>query len=185
MFPVIGSIGRLVEKKGMDVLIKACMLLNKDGIKFKLEIAGDGPLLQPLKLLAENLNISEMVNFKGPLRHDMVFEWLTSLSVFALACKRDKNGDADGIPVVLMEAMAYDIPVISTSITGVPELVEHEKTGLLSPPENAELMYINLKRIISDEKLRNKLVAGARKRMEEEFSQDINIERIYKIILDR
>ncbi len=183
--PVIGSIGRLVEKKGMDVLIAACVLLKNDGIRFKLEIAGDGPLLQPLAALAEKLNISERVDFIGPLRHDRVFDWLKSLSVFALACKRDKNGDADGIPVVLMEAMAYDIPVLSTSITGVPELVEHEKTGLLSPPENAELLYKNLKRILSDKKLRNKLVAGARKRVEEEFSQDINIERIYKIIMEQ
>jgi len=182
--PVIGSIGRLVEKKGMDVLIAACMLLKKDGIRFKLEIAGDGPLLQPLALLAEKLAISDMVDFIGPLRHDRVFDWLEGLSVFALACKRDKNGDADGIPVVLMEAMACDIPVLSTSITGVPELVEHEKTGLLSPPENAELFYKNLKRILSDVKLRNKLVAGARKRMEEEFSQEININRIYKIIME-
>jgi len=183
--PVIGSIGRLVEKKGMDVLIAACVLLKNDGIRFKLEIAGDGPLLQPLAALAEKLNISERVDFIGPLRHDRVFDWLKSLSVFALACKRDKNGDADGIPVVLMEAMAYDIPVLSTSITGVPELVEHEKTGLLSPPENAELLYKNLKRILSDKKLRNKLVARARKRVEEEFSQDINIERIYKIIMEQ
>jgi len=183
--PVIGSIGRLVEKKGMDVLIAACVLLKNDGIRFKLEIAGDGPLLQPLMALADKLNIIEMVDFIGPLRHDRVFDWLKSLSVFALACKRDKNGDADGIPVVLMEAMAYDIPVLSTSITGVPELVEHEKTGLLSPPDNAELFYKNLKRILSDEKLRNKLVAGAKKRVEEEFSQDINIERIYKIIMER
>ncbi|MFH0976540.1 MAG: glycosyltransferase family 4 protein [Spirochaetota bacterium] len=180
--PVIGSLGRLVEKKGMDVLLTACMLLKKEGFKFKLEIAGDGPLLESLKNQCEVLNINDRTNFIGPLRHDMVFEWLKILSVFALACKQDKNGDTDGIPVVLMEAMAYNVPVISTSITGIPELIEHKKTGLLSPPDNAELLHHNLKKILTDKDIRKRLITNARKRIEGEFSEDVNIERIYKII---
>ncbi|PKL39681.1 MAG: colanic acid biosynthesis glycosyltransferase WcaL [Spirochaetae bacterium HGW-Spirochaetae-1] len=183
--PVIGSLGRLVEKKGMDILISACALLKKEGIKFRLEIAGDGPLLNNLKLLAESMKISNMVEFKGALRHDLVFEWLESIDVFALACKQDKNGDADGIPVVLMEAMAHHVPVVSTFITGVPELIQHEKTGLLSPPENVESLYMNLKKILTENDLRKRLVNEAGKWIEKEFGQDVNIERIYKIIMGK
>jgi glycosyltransferase involved in cell wall biosynthesis len=182
--PVIGSLGRLVEKKGMDILIKACALLKKDGVQFRLEIAGDGPLMDDLKRLAADYKLSDDVEFKGALRHDLVFRWLESIDVFALACKQDRNGDADGIPVVLMEAMAHKVPVVSTFITGVPELILDEKTGLLAQPNDVDSLYINLKRLLTEKNLRNRLVRDAGKWIQEEFGQDVNIDRIYKIIME-
>lgn len=180
--PKIGSLGRLVEKKGMDTLLEACAHIRSQGFDFTLEIAGSGPLEDELKQLSSQLELNDVVSFIGPLRHDLVSQWLRSLDVFGLACKRDKNGDADGIPVVLMEAMANDVPVVSTRITGVPELVRHEATGLLSSPEDSKAFGNLLIRAIRDREARRSMIQSARTLVDEEFSRQVNAERMLGIL---
>ncbi|WP_066959603.1 glycosyltransferase [Microbulbifer sp. Q7] len=131
----IGCLARLVEKKGIDLLISAASILKKNGIPFELVIAGSGPLETALKEMAKSSGIWPNTKFLGEISHDQVASWYGSIDVFVLPAKKDSNGDMDGIPVVLMEAMMRRVPVISTNISGIPELVRDKKTGLIARPE--------------------------------------------------
>jgi colanic acid/amylovoran biosynthesis glycosyltransferase len=179
---VIGTLGRLVEKKGVDTLLKAGHLLQEQGLDFRIEIAGDGPLSTELKRLSQDLGLSDHVHFIGSLPHAAVLPWMRSLDVFVLAGKKDKNGDMDGIPVVLMEAMTMGIPVVSTRLSGIPELVIHEETGLLGHPEDALDLATNLKRLMDDEQLRPVLVRGGFAHVQKEFDNELNALRLLQII---
>ncbi len=174
----IGSLGRLVEKKGMDELIRAVALLRSRRYDIELSIAGDGPLRAPLAALATELGIAANVHFEGALGHGDVNTWLRGLDVFALACKPDAQGDVDGIPVALMEAMSQRVPVVSTRLSGIPELVMHEHTGLLAGPADAESLALALARLLDDPALRATLAAAAARHVQNEFAQDTNVERL-------
>mgnify|MGYP002793738778 CR=1 FL=1 len=142
----IGSLGRLVEKKGMAILIKAVARLREDGLDVQLSIAGDGPLESELKALALRSNVHDAVKFLGAVSHSDVQSWLQSLDIFALACVKDSAGDMDGIPVAIMEAMSQQIPCVSTRLSGIPELVIDGETGLLAlflwvKPTTGQIIY--------------------------------------------
>lgn len=174
----LGVVGRLVEKKGLDTLISAINLLKNDFQDFTLDIAGSGPLEMELKEQVELMGLSDKVNFKGPLSHDQVVTFVRGLDMFILPCKKDKQGDMDGIPVVLMEAMMLGTSVISSRITGIPELVIDDETGLLIDPNNAEQLASYILNLIHDDELRARLTMSAIKKVEEEFAQDVNAKRL-------
>ena len=174
----IGSLGRLVDKKGMDDFLKAVALLDDSGWDFEVSVAGDGPLRESLELLASELGIRSRVNFEGAIDHANVAIWLGSLDVFVLACKTDANGDMDGIPVVLMEAMSQQVPVVSTHLSGIPELVIHDRTGLLAPPSNPTALAVELRRLLSSSPLRARLAEAALKHVSAEFGQQVNVDRL-------
>lgn len=174
----LGVVGRLVEKKGLDTLISAINLLNNDYQDFTLDIAGSGPLEMELKEQVELMGLSDKVNFKGPLPHDQVVTFVRGLDMFILPCKKDKQGDMDGIPVVLMEAMMLGTSVISSRITGIPELVIDDETGLLIDPNNAEQLASCILNLIHDDELRARLTLSAIIKVEEEFAQDVNAKRL-------
>lgn len=173
---LIGTLGRLVEKKGMDTLLKAVAGLS--GIS--LSIAGDGPMRAELQALANDLGISSRVNFVGSLSHHAVAEWMAGLDLFALACKQDRNGDMDGIPVVLMEAMSQGIPVVSTRLSGIPELIIHEKTGLLAMPGDPDDLRQQIVRMFESCELRAQLAYAAAAHVSSEFGQEVNVDRLLR-----
>jgi glycosyltransferase involved in cell wall biosynthesis len=146
---IIKSLGRLVEKKGMDILILAAHELKKRDIDFVVEIGGSGPLNAELIKLIEQHGLSSHVFLTGAIPHQQVFQWLQQADLFVLACKQDGQGDQDGIPVVLMEAMAMGIPVISTTISGIPELIEDGISGLLASPNNSQALADKILQAIS------------------------------------
>jgi len=174
----IGTLARLVEKKGIDNLIQAIGELRNSEIKIKLCIAGDGPLLRALKKQTEELGLKDIVSFEAGLDHKEVSTWMKNLDVFVLACKKDSNGDMDGIPVVLMEAMSQSIPVISTKLSGIPELIIDGQTGLLAEPADPVNLADKIKQLIKSPDLCEKLVANAKKHVVEEFGQKVNIDRL-------
>jgi colanic acid/amylovoran biosynthesis glycosyltransferase len=174
----LGSLGRMVEKKGFNDLLRAVSLLIETGHPVELALAGDGPMFAELKALSVELGIDESVQFLGKMDHHEVAIWLRTLDVFVLACKKDKNGDMDGIPVVLMEAMSQSVPVISTRISGVPELVIHQRTGLLSEPGNYVDLAAQISLVIGDDALRRRLAAGALSHVMQEFGRATNIDRL-------
>lgn len=179
----IGTLGRLVEKKGFDTLIRAAsQLVARSLHPVQLSIAGDGPLKEVLQDLVKELKLDNVVEFEGALAHHEVANWLRTLDAFVLACKSDKNGDRDGIPVVLMEAMSQSIPVISTNISGIPELVIHENTGLLANPGDADGIATQISRLIESPELRRSLVLRGQEHVMKEFGQRTNIERLTKFI---
>lgn len=174
----IGSLGRMVEKKGFDVLIRAVALLKQRGRAVMLHLAGDGPLREELLALVQTLGVAQEVVFEGSMPHSRVSAWMKELDIFALACKQDKAGDMDGIPVVLMEAMSQALPVVSTRLSGIPELVVHEQTGLLAAPADAQDFAEQLERLMTSAALTETLVRQAFDFVKGEFSQEVNLDRL-------
>lgn len=177
-----GTLGRLVEKKGVDTLIEAAAIVQKKGIPFQLKIAGDGPLQAELIQKVSESGLEDSVIFLGALPHDQALSWMKGLDAFVLAGKKDKQGDMDGIPVVLMEAINFGIPVLSTYLSGIPELVIHEKTGLLSQPEHAGNLAENLMRLANEPELVKALTSQAKIHLRAEFDQNLNAARLNNII---
>jgi glycosyltransferase involved in cell wall biosynthesis len=173
----IGTLGRLVEKKGIDDLLRALALLEAQP-GAELSIVGDGPLRAGLEALARELGVQACVRFEGSLAHADVVAWLHTLDVFVLACKPDAQGDMDGIPVALMEAMSQHVPVLSTRLSGIPELVLDEQTGLLAPPADPPALAAQLQRLLDEPALRGDLAAAAAPHVEAEFGQSVNIDRL-------
>ncbi|MEP7301473.1 MAG: glycosyltransferase [Caldimonas sp.] len=174
----LGTLCRLVEKKGVDDLLRALPLLNGAGCAVDLLIAGEGPEKDRLVLLARELGVAGQAHFVGALGHEAVGDWLRTLDAFAVACKTDANGDMDGIPVVLMEAMSHGVPVVSTRLSGIPELVIHDETGLLADPAAPKSLADALGRLFGDAALRARLVEAAARHVENEFGRDVNLDRL-------
>lgn len=179
----IGTIGRMVEKKGFDTLIHSAAILQNNGIDFRLTIAGGGPFECDLHELARRLGLSSKVYFPGPIANENVPAWLHTLDIFVLPCQKDENGDMDGIPVVLMEAMASGIPVVSTRISGIPELISNELEGLLVEPRSPEDLAGAIARLLFNDELRNSLQEKAREKVRSEFDANINIERLNTLFI--
>ncbi len=179
---IIGTLGRLVEKKGIDTLIQAAQILQEQKFNFEIQIAGDGPLLDQLTKQVEAAELTDQINFLGSMPHTDALAWMKTLDVFVLAGKKDSNGDMDGIPVVLMEAMNFGIPVISTRLSGIPELVIHQETGLLCDPEHPDQLADALVELSKSDILKQSLSAAAKQHIVNEFDQKINAKRLLTII---
>lgn len=135
---IFGFLGRLVEKKGVHILLQSITKLKETNNNFELQIVGDGPEKEQLFSIMENKHIEQHVNFLGKMPNSEVSKWLANLNCFVLPCVKDVNGDMDGIPVSLMEAMLMGVPVISTTISGIPELIIDDETGFLAKTESVE-----------------------------------------------
>ena len=180
----VGMVGRLVEKKGIDTLINALALLKKQGQRIELQIAGSGPLEEDLLKLVTDKKLTMLdVNFLGVMPHTEVADFIKSLDVFVLPCKKDSNGDMDGIPVVLMEAMLSGVPVISTMISGIPELVVDKETGLLVEPNDEIALAEAISCITQDDNLREYLIEGAIAKVKHEFSLTGNTQALNKLFI--
>jgi glycosyltransferase involved in cell wall biosynthesis len=142
------SIGRLVEKKGHEYLIEACHLLQKEGVDFECYIIGDGPLLARLEAIIDQRGLAERVHLMGAKPQSIVLASLAQADVFVLACIIAEDGDRDGMPVALAEAMAMQVPAISTNIVGIGEMVR-PGAGYLVPPQDPAALAEAIKRIHS------------------------------------
>ena len=168
------GLGRLVPKKGFDVLIKACRILAGEGVALECTIAGDGPELQYLQELAAGLP----VKFAGAVANRDVPGLLEGTDIFVLPCQICGDGDRDGIPVVLMEAMAQGICAVSGDLPTIRELIRDNRTGCLVPPGDPDALAACLRRLASSLALRASLAAEGRKRVEEEFSSAKNLDML-------
>ncbi len=175
--PLIVSVARLVEKKGLRWLVEACALLRGKRPELRCQIVGQGPQKSFLESLIAELGVQEQVSLLGSLPHEEVQLLLRRASMFVLPCVVDKSGDRDGIPVALMEAMASGVPVISTAISGIPELVQDGVTGLLVPDSDARALAGAIERLLDDPELGLALSRNARRRVLEEYDIERNIRR--------
>lgn len=171
-------VGRLVEKKGVDTLIEAVAALRRQGREVRVAIAGDGPMREPAQALAQRLGCADLLQWHGAVDNDEVRRLMAQADVFALPCRTDANGDRDGIPVVLMEAMACGLPVVSGDLPAIRELVHDDRTGCLVPGGDAAALATTLEALLRDPARRSRLGAGGRARVRDEFAQDVNIERL-------
>ena len=168
--PVFLSVARLVEKKGIEIAIRALATLKLHGIAFRYRVVGEGPMMDQLKRLRNQLGLRGHVEFLGPLRPDEVDTELLSADVFLLPSLTGTDGDMEGIPVSLMEAMAAGVPVVSTFHSGIPELIENGISGLLAQERDPQDLADMLRRSIEmNDAGWEPLRIAARKRIESEF----------------
>jgi glycosyltransferase involved in cell wall biosynthesis len=181
--PRLLSVGALDEKKGHDVLIEACSILRREGRDFCCRIVGDGPLRALLQRKIGEHGLEDVVTLVGPLPQQRVRDELREADVFVLACKRAANGDTDGIPVSLMEAMAAGVPVVSCRIAGVPELMEDCRAGFLSESGDVASLAESLSRCLASRD-RRATCEAARKTIERRFSQKTETARLAGLIAE-
>lgn len=176
--PIIVSVARLEKKKGLDDLVCAAAILRRRGHRFQVEIIGDGPLRQALETRVMQLGLNDRVRLLGALPHEGVCSAYQRASIFALPCIVAADGDRDGVPNVLPEAMASGVPVVATPISGIPELIETELHGLLVPPNSPEMLADALDRLLTQPELCDRLARAARAKVEARFSKDVNSARL-------
>ena len=169
--PRIVSAGRLVEKKGFGDLLAACRTLKERGLRFRLELYGDGPLREALAAAVERFGLHGEVVLAGPRTRPELRAALQHADLFALTPFVDREGDRDGIPNVLLEAMACGLPVVSTTIPGVVEVVRHGADGLLAAPRDVEGSAVHLAALLADRGLRARLGGEARRAVVERFDR--------------
>src|SRR5437660_2347864 len=180
--PLILSIGRLISKKGFDVLIDACALLRQRGHGFRCEIIGEGPLVEELQARIHRQDLREHVNLAGPQTQSGIAARLSQATVFALPCRIDPDGAMDNLPTVVMEAMAAGLPVVSTDVGGISEMVRDRETGLLVAQSDPAATADALSQLIGDVELAHSFGGKGRKRAEEIFSIEKNVRALREII---
>ncbi len=172
-------VGRLVPAKGQHILLAAARQLARDNRAIRLRFVGDGPDRASLEDGAREMGIGNIVVFEGAVNQDRIRDLYQTADVFALA------SFAEGIPVVLMEAMAMQIPCVTTWITGIPELIRDGVDGLLVPPSDEAALASAIARLMDDERLREKLGAAGRLRVVEKYHLQKNVERLAAVFLER
>lgn len=164
------TVARLVGKKGHSTVIEALQLLKQQNIHFSWIVVGRGPLLSKLQELVKQKKLEDNVEFVGAATRDEVQIRLRNSNVMVLPCIKDANGDMDGIPVVLIEAMAMGIPVISTDISGIPELITHRKSGLLVTPGDSMALANALKQVFEESSVITQMAVEARRKVVDDFN---------------
>lgn len=182
--PLLLSVGRLVSKKGFASLLEACAMLRQRGHAFRCTILGEGPERERLAGLVRRLELEGIVELPGSQSQEQVLEEYRRATAFALPCKILANGDRDGIPNVLVEAMGVGLPVVSTAISGIPELVDDGINGLLVAPGRSEDLAAALERLLRDAALRARLGANARRTVVERFDSAANSASLAELVLE-
>lgn len=174
------AVGRLIEKKGFHILLQACAGLDDIG-ELEINIIGDGPENERLHELARELPTNIKVNFLGALTHREILSMVAKSDLFVMPCIDDKNGDRDGIPVSMMEAMAAGVPVLSGDLPAIRELIEDGVTGWIreAKPDSIEQAI----RQISESKIvLNEVAEQAHQWVTTEFSTSVNTQRLIAMI---
>ncbi len=166
---LVVGVGRLVEKKGFADLVTACARLVSRGRRLRCELVGTGPEEARLRLQIERLGLAEVVHLSGPRPQHQVRTTVAGAAALVAPCVVGADGNRDGLPTVLLEAMALGTPCVATPVTGIPEAVRHERTGLLVPEGNPEALAVAMERLLDDADLRVRLASAARALVEEEF----------------
>ncbi len=169
--PTVLAVGRLVKKKGLHVLLEALALLAQRGRAPHLRIVGDGSERAALEQQARALRLADRVVFLGAQPSDGVRRELAAATLFALPCVTDDDGNQDALPTVLIEAMAAGVACISTTLGGVPEILDHGRAGCLVAPNDVAGLADALDALISDGPARERLADAGRLRAQRCFDR--------------
>ena len=175
------TVARLVEKKGLRFLVEACRNLRDRGLPFRCEIVGKGEQQPLLDGLIRQWDLRDRVTLVGALAQQEIVERYRRAHVVVLPCIVGSDGNRDGLPVSIVEALACGVPVISTAVTGIPEVVHHEVNGLLVPEGDATGLSDALERVMRDSELRTRLSAAARASVMEDFDQAKTAARLWTL----
>jgi glycosyltransferase involved in cell wall biosynthesis len=166
VIPRILAVGRFVQKKGFADLIDACAILRHAGKPFHLTIIGEqGDQSEAIQDQVARLDLKQFIELRGPVTHDELRREYYRAEIFALPCLVAPDGDRDGIPNVLAEAMATGMAAVTTAVSGIPELVRDGVDGLMVPERSPQALAAALKRLLDDRDLRERLGAAARARV--------------------
>ncbi len=181
--PLILAVGRLIAKKGFADLICACGLIAERGKSFRCEIMGEGPLENELRGQIERLNLQNRVALSGAKPQREVRQRLAAANVFVLPSIIDPEGGMDNLPTVIMEAMATALPVVSTNIGGIPEMVIENETGFLLEPADASALADAIAKVIDDRVLAQRLGHAGYQRAHELFSIEKNVRELSALVV--
>lgn len=180
--PLVLGVGRLVEKKGFADLIRACAVLRRDGCYFQCRIVGKGRLEGELQTLIRELGLVDQVELAGPMPREALLDLYPRASVFVAPCVVGSDGNRDGLPTVLIEAMALSVPVVSTPVTGIPELVKDGRTGLIVPEHDPEALAGAIRRILENRAEALALARAGRELVERQFDLRNNVAQLRGLV---
>ncbi|TVQ97821.1 MAG: colanic acid biosynthesis glycosyltransferase WcaL [Desulfovibrionales bacterium] len=175
------TVARLVRKKGVPTVLRALRLLQDRGIDFVHTLVGSGSDRRPIQAFIRELGLQDQVRLTGTITHEEVVKLYGKADLFVLGCREAEDGDRDGIPNVVAEALAMGVPVAATNISGLPELVRHGQTGLLAPCDDAASLAANMERLLTDRDLRSRVIAAGRKRVEEVFDNRVLTQHLAEV----
>ena len=168
--PVLLFIGQMEERKGAPYLIGACKLLNAAGLDFECTLIGDGAQKKLVQELIDRYHLEKQVKMVGALPQEKIRSYLDSADIFILPCIVASDGDMDGVPVSLMEAMAMEIPTVSTNISGIPELIIDGESGILVNQKDEVALSTALQNLLLDPELRRIMGVNCRQRIIAEYN---------------
>jgi colanic acid/amylovoran biosynthesis glycosyltransferase len=177
------SVGSLVRKKGHHDLIASCRVLANEGVQFTCTIVGDGPERVTLQAQIQRLGLQEHVHLAGALIQARVFDALDEHDLFVLASVVTSNGNRDGIPVALMEAAHSALPIVSTNVSGIPELIRHHETGMLVQPGCPGMLAETIMTLAAKPALCSMLGANAQLCVAQSFSIAKSVDQLSNVFL--
>lgn len=168
--PRIATVASLKPYKGLPVLVDACRRLREQGVRFRCDVAGEGPMRRELERLLESRDVADVVRLHGAVPQDRVPELLERASVFVLPSVVQPDGQTEGIPVALMEAMAAGLPVVASRLSGIPELVEDGVHGRLLEPGDPATLAGAIRDLLEDPDRAGEMGEAGRARVGQEFA---------------
>lgn len=181
--PLILTVARLVEKKGLSYLLHACRMLTDQGYDFTCRIVGEGPLRPVLEREIRDLALTDRVVLWGAETHERVIEMYRHATLVALPCVIGENGDRDGIPNALVESLYMGVPVVSTPVSGIPELLTPEVNGLLVAPRDSTALAAAIARLLADPRLCCRFALAGRQTVLARFDMARNVTRLLQLLL--
>ncbi len=179
--PHILCVGSYEEVKGHTYLVEACRILRDRGVDFVCDLVGEGPLRGKVEAQIERAGLQNVALVHGGRPRPEVAQMMADADIMVLPSVPTRRGKREGIPVVLMEAMASGLPVVSSAISGIPELVENGRTGLLTPPGDAADLADALQQLLQDPELRTRMGRLGREKVIREFNLYRSAERLAKL----
>ena len=182
---LIVGVGRLTPKKGFKYLIEACKILRERGRDFRCVIIGKGDERATLEKLVEQYSLEQKISLQGAKTQADVMQIIQKATALVLPCIVSSDGDRDGLPTVLLESMALGVPVISTDVTGIPEIIANERTGLLVEEKNSKALADAIETLLDSESLCKKLSSAALVKVREEFNVVENVKTLKEYFLSK
>lgn len=180
--PLLLAIGRLVEKKGFPILIEACRILRERGYDFRCEIIGDGDQATVLAQQVAAAGLEGIVALPGIMSTEAVARRLSDATLMVLPCVVGHDGNVDALPTVLLEAMASGVAVVSTRLSGIPEIVADGETGLLVPPGEAQPLANAMAALLDDPQRTRAMAAAGRRRAAQLFDLQTNVAELRRLL---
>jgi colanic acid/amylovoran biosynthesis glycosyltransferase len=179
------ALGRFDRIKAFEVLLHACGILKKSGLDFHLVLAGDGPRRLQLKYWTYRLGLKNHISYPGFIPHDRVSELFCSADIFVMSSAVHKSGDRDGLPTVIIEALLHRLPVVSTNVCGIPEVIIDNETGLLVREKNPGGLADAILKLVSDRPAALEMAEKGRQLALKKFDPVANHGRIFDLFMEK